>query len=308
MTTSPLGLLIMAYGTPSSLDQVEAYYTHIRRGRPPTPELLADLIRRYQAIGGVSPLTQITRAQAEGIEAAVNALGVPCKAYLGMKHASPFIADAVAEMVEDGIKHAITLVLAPHYSTMSVGAYQQTAEEAAAAQGGPTLHHIDNWHLDPGFIKVLARHVEQALLRFPDGATPTVVFSAHSLPARILAQGDPYERQLHETGEAVTAKLGLQRVTYAWQSAGRTNEPWLGPDILEVIRTLAAEGVRDIVSCPAGFVSDHLEVLYDLDIDCAALARELGVRFVRTQSLNTDQEFLKALANVVYQKANSTRE
>jgi ferrochelatase len=290
----------MAYGTPRSLDEVERYYTHIRRGRPPAPEELADLVRRYQAIGGVSPLTAITMRQAQGLEALLNADGGrPCRVYLGMKHTEPFIADAVAQMAADGVEEAVTLVLAPHYSTMSVAAYQQAAESARTQCGGPRLWHIDHWHLQPRFLRALAQRVETALRRFPDPQQVTVVFTAHSLPERILAAGDPYPRQLRETGEAVARQLGLRHVRFGWQSAGRTAERWLGPDILELLHELQAEGVRDVLVCPAGFVSDHLEVLYDLDIEARHVAESLGLRFERTASLNDDPEFLRALAEVV---------
>jgi ferrochelatase len=301
---TPLGVLVMAYGTPKDLSEVEAYYTHIRHGRKPTPELLQELISRYEAIGGVSPLNEITAAQGRGIEEILNRDGDgPFKVYLGMKHVSPFIADAVRQMAEDGIAEAITLVLAPHYSTMSVAAYQKAADEAAKQFGRPVLFHVDSWHLHPRFIAVLSQRVQEALGKYENPSEVTVIFSAHSLPEKILASGDPYPQQLRETGQAVAEKLGLKRVVYAWQSAGRTADKWLGPDILDVLRDLAAYGVKDVVICPAGFVSDHLEVLYDIDIECQALARELGIRLTRTRSLNADPEFLRALAEVVRQRA-----
>ncbi len=307
MRQAPLGVLVMAYGTPKNLSEVEPYYTHIRHGRKPTPELLQELISRYEAIGGVSPLNEITEAQGRGIEEQLNRDGGrSCKVYLGMKHVSPFIGDAVKRMAEDGIAEAVTLVLAPHYSTMSVASYQKAADEAATELGAPTLYHVDSWHLHPRYLDVLGRRVQEALNRYENPAEVTVIFSAHSLPERILAVGDPYPQQLRETGQAVAEKLGLTRVTYAWQSAGRTQDKWLGPDILDVLRELAADGVRDVVVCPAGFVSDHLEVLYDIDIECQALARELGIRLTRTRSLNADPEFLRALAEVIrYREATA---
>lgn len=300
MSQKPLGILVMAYGTPKNLDQVEVYYTHIRRGNPPTPELLAELKSRYEAIGGVSPLNEITEAQASGLESILNEDGGrACKVYLGMKHTSPFIADAVEDMVKDGIEEAVTLVLAPHYSTMSVAVYQKNAQEAADKLGSPTLYHVNDWHLQPRFIDVLAKRVETSIALHPRPEEVTVIFSAHSLPQRILDVNDPYPTQLHETGDAVAAKLALPQHTFAWQSAGRTSDPWLGPDILDVIRQLREDGVHDVVVCSAGFVSDHLEVLYDVDIECQALAKELGLTLTRTTSMNADSEFLTALAEVV---------
>lgn len=289
----------MAYGTPQSLDEVEAYYTHIRHGHPPTPELLADLVRRYQAIGGVSPLTAITRRQAEGIRYWLRHRqpNVDWRIYLGMRHAHPFISDVVREMLRDGITHAVSLVLAPHYATMSIGAYQRAAEQAS--DGRLDWQHIDHWHLHPGYLQAVAARVQASLRAFPDPGGVTVVFTAHSLPERILAQGDPYPQQIRETGEAVKQQLGLEQVRFGWQSMGRTSERWLGPDILQVLDELASEGVQDVLVCPVGFVADHLEVLYDLDIEARNHADRLGMRFARTPSLNDAPEFTAALADVV---------
>ncbi|SFV04112.1 ferrochelatase [Alicyclobacillus macrosporangiidus] len=325
--TEPRGVLLMAYGTPASLDEVEAYYTHIRHGRPPTPELLADLKARYQAIGGVSPLNDITRRQAAALQARLDAIDGPgrWRVFLGMKHTRPFIQDIVREMAASGVKTAVTLVLAPHYSTMSVKSYQ-TAADQAAAEAGPRLWHVDSWHLQPQFLQALAERVTAALARLsagapsdgavsdgrsapsasdgtPGGTPATVIFSAHSLPERILEADDPYPRQLRETGEAVARLAGVTDYTFAWQSAGRTDDRWLGPDILDVIRQLAGQGRRRLVVCPAGFVADHLEVLYDVDIDCQRLAAELGVQLVRTASLNDDPLFIAGLADVVRARA-----
>ncbi|MBX5436501.1 MAG: ferrochelatase [Alicyclobacillaceae bacterium] len=296
----PVGVLVMAYGTPRSLDEVEAYYTHIRRGRPPSPEQLADLIRRYEAIGGVSPLREITMAQAQGLQDSLNRTGGPLyRVYVGFKHAAPFIEEAVEQMVADGVTEAVTLVLAPHFARMSVGSYQQAAEQAARRLGSPRLWHVNQWHLQPRFLQALANRVRQVWTAEPADAPAALVFTAHSLPARIVAEGDPYPTQLSETGLAVAQLAGISEPRFAWQSQGRTAETWLGPDILDVIRELAAEGVRRVVVCPAGFVSDHLEILYDLDIDAKRVAEDVGVTFLRTPSLNTDPEFLRALAETV---------
>ncbi|MDQ4097326.1 MAG: ferrochelatase, partial [Actinomycetota bacterium] len=281
----------MAYGTPATAHDVEAYYTHVRRGRPPTPELLADLRRRYEAIGGTSPLLHRTRAQAAGLGAA---LGPRFRVELGMKHASPFIEEGVARLAEAGVGRVIGLVLAPHYSRLSVGEYAARAHEAAAAHG-LDLDMVESWHLEPAYIDLLADFVMEA----SEVPQVEVVFTAHSLPARILDEGDPYPDQLRETAAAVVDRAGVKRWSVAWQSAGRTPDPWIGPDILDVLRARAAEGVGAVVVCPAGFVSDHLEVLYDLDVEARAVARDVGLAFARTRMPNDDPRFCGAIAEVV---------
>lgn len=284
----------MAYGTPRDLDDVERYYTDIRRGRPPSTELLEELVGRYEAIGGQSPLLEITEAQARGMQ---ERLGVP--AYLGQKHTAPFIRDAVEAMHADGVERAAGIVLAPHYSSMSIGDYARRAERAAHETGWHgRLEMVTSWHLEPGYVDWLTARVGEALevLGEPEA---TVIFSAHSLPAKILERGDPYPDQLAETARTVASRAGLAKWTVGWQSAGRTDEPWLGPDILEVITGLAGRGERAVVSCPCGFVADHLEVLYDIDIEAKQRAAELGMSLVRTRSPNDDPVFLDMLAGVV---------
>ena len=280
------GVLVMAYGTPASPDDVEAYYTHIRRGRPPTPEQLDDLKRRYEAIGGVSPLLSRTRAQ---VEALARALGDGWMVELGQKHAAPFIEDGMRALLDARVSSVVGLVLAPHYSALSVGEYG-----ARASVVGP-VRMIESWHIEPGLVGLLSDRVREALARFPAEADVEVLFTAHSLPARVLEMGDPYPEQLRETAEAVAAAGGVERWRVAWQSAGRTPEPWLGPDILEVIHELD----RDVLVCPVGFVSDHLEVLYDVDIEARRVASERGLRLERTASLNDDPRFIEVLASVV---------
>ena len=290
-------VLVMAYGTPSSLDEVEAYYTDIRHGRPPPPELLEELKGRYRAIGH-SPLLEITQRQAAGIEERLDGV----RAYVGQKHAAPFIDDAVQRMKADGVEQAVGLVLAPHFSSMSVGDYEARTRAAAERddwQGRFDI--IESWHLEPHFISLLAARVEDAFSRLDgsarDGAV--VVFTAHSLPESIVEKGDPYPEQLRETAEAVAQQAGLASWQVGWQSAGRTSVPWLGPDLLEVLVELAAKDVPGVVVCPCGFVSDHLEVLYDVDIEARSLASELGMELVRTASPNDDPAFLDMLASVV---------
>lgn len=290
-------LLVMAYGTPRNLDEVEAYYTDIRRGRPPPPDLLEELKGRYRAIGGHSPLLEITRAQAQGI---AERSGID-EAYIGQKHAAPFILDAVAKMHENHVDHAVGLVLAPHYSAMSIGDYERRARRAAEEVGWKgRLDVVKSWHLEPGFISFLGREVKAALGSLSSEAQreAVVLFTAHSLPERILQANDPYPDQLEETARAVAEATGIERWQVGWQSAGRTETPWLGPDILEILPRLANRGVPGVVVCPCGFVSDHLEVLYDVDIEAKAMADELGMELARTRSPNSDPLFLDALASV----------
>ena len=289
------GVLAMAYGTPATPTDLEAYYTHIRHGRPPSAELLAELRERYEAIGGRSPLREITEAQAESLEAALR-----MRVVVGYKHAPPFIEDGAARLVAAGVERVVGLALAPHYSEMSVGQY---AERAAATLGADaSFAMVRSWATAPGYVAWLADAVHAALAPLgPAAAGAEVVFTAHSLPERILAAGDPYPAELRATADAVARAAGLGRWSIAWQSAGRTADPWIGPDILEVLPRIAATGASAVVVCPAGFVADHLEVLYDLDIEAAAAARDLGLPFARTASPNADPALAATLAGVVEQ-------
>ncbi|MFP5351894.1 MAG: ferrochelatase [Actinomycetota bacterium] len=297
MSPGTQGVLVMAYGTPAGIDDIERYYTDIRHGRPPTPELLQELTDRYQAIGGRSPLLEITTAQARGLE---ERLGGP-RVYLGQKHSTPFIRDGVEAMKADGVTDAVGLVLAPHFSAMSIGDYERRTRTAAAELGWTgTLHMVKSWHVEPGYISLLAERVKDAIASLPpDAGEPVVAFTAHSLPERILQKGDPYPDQLRATGEQVAATLALKEWRIGWQSAGRTADPWLGPDVLEMLEEEANAGRTAMVVCPCGFVADHLEVLYDLDIEAASHAAKLGIAFTRTASPNTDPAFLDTLATVV---------
>jgi ferrochelatase len=297
------GLVVMAYGTPSSPDEVEAYYTHIRRGRPPTPEQLADLERRYAAIGGLSPLVERTRAQVDAVAGELErAEPGRWRVVLGYKHAAPFVEDAVAELTGAGVDRIVGLVLAPHWSRGSVGEYHARAAEIAKDAGVP-YDGIEHWHDLPAWRDALAARLYAALEPLP--ATTEVLFTAHSLPERVL-DGDPYADELRESATAIAARLGVgaggddDGWSLAWQSAGRTPEPWRGPDVLDVIRELGAQGkVEGVLVCPQGFVSDHLEVLYDLDVDAARVAGEVGLAFGRTASINADPAVMAALADRV---------
>ena len=288
----------MAYGTPATPEDIEDYYTHVRRGRPPTPELLADLRRRYDAIGGTSPLLERTREQAAGIQAA---LGDGFRVELGMKHAPPFIEDGVVALGEAGMDGVVGVVLAPHYSVLSVGEYARRAEDAGKAARLPVTV-VKSWHLAPGYLDLLAGFVRAEVATLH--AEPVeVVFTAHSLPTRILDMGDPYPAQLAETADAVAARAGLDSWSVGWQSAGRTPEPWIGPDLLAVLPSLVDAGMAGVVVCAAGFVSDHLEVLYDLDVEARAEADRLGLAFTRTPSPNAHPALCATLAEVVRSNA-----
>ena len=288
------GLLAMAYGTPAARDDVAAYYTDIRRGRPPTDEQLADLLRRYDAIGGVSPLRARTEAQVSCIAAE---LGDGWHITLGYKHTAPFVEDAAATLAD--CEQVVGLVLAPHYSALSVGEYLERAATVL-----PSLVRVTSWHLADGYVDALAARVQEALAAMPEDTE--VVFTAHSLPARIIDMGDPYADQITQTALVVAERAGVQRWSTGWQSAGRTPEPWLGPDILDVIRAKADDGVPGVLVCPCGFVSDHLEVLYDLDVDAARVAAEAGIAFARTRSLNDDPALCRTLAAVVRHAATTS--
>lgn len=291
------GVVVMAYGTPASPADVEAYYTHIRRGRPPTPAQLAELVARYEAIGGSSPLAERTRAQLRGIEAGLHLEGPHrFEVRLGQKHASPFIEDAVEELRDLGVSRMVGLALAPHHSSAGVGQYH---DRARAAAGEVPYAAIDSWHLLEELIDFQATAVRAGLAGLP--ARTQVVFTAHSLPERAL-EGDRYPDQLTESAERIAERAGLEALRWrlGWQSAGRTPEPWRGPDILEVISELAASGEADgVLVVPQGFTSDHLEILYDLDIEAALVARRAGIAFARTPAVNDDATVMAALARLV---------
>ncbi|MDP1819366.1 MAG: ferrochelatase [Acidimicrobiales bacterium] len=295
-----VGLVVMAYGTPARPADIESYYTHIRRGRPPTPERLAELTARYDAIGGTSPLAERTEAQRAAIAGSLGQTEPGrWQVVLGQKHAAPFIEDAVAGLAESGVRHVVGLVLAPHFSRASVGEYQSRLRAAAGAHG-LAASAIDSWHLEPSYLAFLVGATREGLAASPDRTK--VLFTAHSLPERALL-ADPYVGQLRASAQAVAGTLGLHpwaQWSIGWQSAGRTADPWRGPDVLEVIDDLAATGRADgVLVCPHGFVSDHLEVVYDLDIEARARAEARGLAFRRTRVLNDDRTVLAALADRV---------
>lgn len=297
------GLLVMAYGTPRSPKEIEPYYTHIRRGKKPPTELLEDLKRRYEMIGGVSPLAKITEEQAAALEKELNSRPTDrtFKAYIGLKHISPFIEDAVKQMHEDGIEEAVSIVLAPHYSTFSVKSYNDRAKQEAEKLGGPLIRTVDSWYDEPKFIDFWANRLNQTFSAIPseEQEKTIVIFSAHSLPEKILQTGDPYPKQLEETARLIAERAQIQHYIIGWQSAGNTPEPWLGPDVQDLTRQLHEQGYRSFVYCPVGFVADHLEVLYDNDIECKRATDELGANYYRPDMPNADPEFINCLADVV---------
>jgi ferrochelatase len=277
-------VVLMAYGSPERLADVPAYYADIRGGRPIAPEHLADLVERYRRLGveDSNPLNEITEATRAALE---RELGLPV--HTGMKHWTPRIADAAERAA--GADRVVGLVLAPHYSALSIRGYRDQLEQALA--GRAELRFVDSWHDDPAFVDVLADKVRNA-----DGH---VVFTAHSLPARILELGDPYRDQLLETARLVAERAGISDWSFSFQSESPTGEPWLGPDILDHLRALYAGGVRRVLVCPVGFVSDHLEIRWDIDVEAAELARELGLDLRRIEMPNDEPAFVRALAGIV---------
>lgn len=301
------GLVVMAYGTPASPEEIEPYYTHIRRGRPPTAEQLAELRDRYAAIGGLSPLAKRSQAQADALASALEeAEPGRWRVVVGHKHAAPFIEDAVGDLVRQHRVEGITgLVLAPHWSRASVGAYHERAGAAAADHSVP-YQAIESWHDEGAWVQFMANQVQAAQKRLPEATK--VLFTAHSLPERAL-EGDPYEDNLRASATAIAERAGLAPWygwSLAWQSAGRTSERWRGPDVNHAIRELAATGrAEGVLVCPQGFVSDHLEVLYDLDIEASQVATDAGLAFARTGSLNDDPTVMAALASRVRSLSSS---
>ncbi|MNZ80993.1 Ferrochelatase [compost metagenome] len=311
--SNKIGVLVMSYGTPENMDQVESYYTHIRRGHPPAEAQLKELKDRYEAIvGGVFPLRANTDNQVAALQQTLNELSnnteLEFVCYQGLKHASPFIEDGIDNMAQDGIKEAIGIVLAPHYSVMSIGGYIKRAE-ARAAEAGVSMKFVRSYHTHPKLIEAFAKRVSSKLDLFKEAGAERdqvrVLFSAHSLPAKILEMGDPYRDQLLETSNKVAEKAGVSNWQFTWQSAGRTADPWLGPDILDTLQDLSKEQVEDVLVAPVGFVSDHLEVLYDLDIEAKTVAKELDMRLERIDSLNSDPLYMETLSELILEAAQN---
>jgi ferrochelatase len=277
----------MAYGSPSRPEEIPAYFADIRGGRPASPEAVEELSERYRRIGGTSPLNEITERQRAAL---ARELGIPV--HVGMKHWTPRIAEAAEQALAEGAERVVGLVLAPHFSRMSVGGYHRQLEEALA--GRAELVFIPSYHAFEPFIELLAARV---------GETDAhVVFTAHSLPERILADGDPYKEQLLETSSLVAERARIESWSFAFQSESPTGEPWLGPDILDELERLHGEGVRKVLVAPIGFVADHLEIYWDIDVEAREKAAELSLGLERTESLNDDPAFIRVLASLVTQE------
>ncbi|EBF5173993.1 ferrochelatase [Listeria monocytogenes] len=305
--TKKVGLLVMAYGTPYKDEDIERYYTDIRHGHKPSEEMIADLRVRYHAIGGLSPLAKITEAQAYGLVKALNDSQdeVEFKAYIGLKHIEPFIEDAVEAMHKDGIEEAISIVLAPHYSSFSVEAYNKRAKDAADKLGGPSIKAINDWYKQPKFIQMWANRINETAKQIPaDELLDTVlIVSAHSLPEKIKQHNDPYPDQLQETADFIFEKVVVPHYALGWQSEGKTGEPWLGPDVQDLTRELyGQEKYKHFIYTPVGFVAEHLEVLYDNDYECKVVTDEVGAAYHRPPMPNADPEFLEVLRTVVWEK------
>ncbi|MBC2040099.1 ferrochelatase [Listeria marthii] len=305
--TKKVGLLVMAYGTPYKDEDIERYYTDIRHGHKPSEEMIADLRGRYHAIGGLSPLAKITEAQAYGLEKALNETQdeVEFKAYIGLKHIEPFIEDAVEAMHKDGIEEAISIVLAPHYSSFSVEAYNKRAKDAADKLGSIEIKAINDWYKQPKFIQMWADRINETAKQIPaDELMDTVlIVSAHSLPEKIKQHNDPYPDQLQETADLIFGEVAVPHYALGWQSEGKTGEPWLGPDVQDLTRELyGQEKYKHFIYTPVGFVAEHLEVLYDNDYECKVVTDEVGAAYHRPPMPNADPEFLEVLRTVVWEK------
>jgi ferrochelatase len=284
------GVLLMAHGTPESLDEMPEYLRLVRGGRPASSELIAEMRRNYEAIGGRSPLTDITHAQADALRAR---LGPDVPVAVGMRNWRPFIKDALAELAATGIERAIGIPMAPQFSSLSVQKYVDAA--AAALPAGIRFLPVRSFHAHPLLVEAFAERIREAAPP-PD---EDIVFTAHSLPARVIEAGDAYADEVAETARAVAARAGIARYYRAYQSAGRTPEPWIGPTIGDLIRERARGGARRFLVVPIGFVCDHTEILFDIDVQAAAEARECGASLRRTESLNTSPTFIRVLEDLV---------
>jgi ferrochelatase len=292
----------MAHGSPDSLDDMGPYLQHVRGGRPTPPSLVDDIRERYRLIGGRSPLLDLTHAQAQALEARLHARGGRCRVYVGMRHWHPFIQDTVERMVADGMQRVVAVSMAPQYSRLSVGAYARVLQEAQDALGVRLdVAQVRSWHDHPLLLQAFAERVGDTMQQLPTDirAQLRVLFTAHSLPQRILAEGDPYPREVERTGEGVAKLLGLPAWDVIYQSQGATADPWLGPTLQEAFDQCLAQNQRWLLLVPIGFVCDHVEILYDLDILAQQMAQKRGVSVWRTASLNASPTFIEALATIV---------
>jgi ferrochelatase len=304
LSKKTMGLLVMAYGTPYKEEDLERYYTHIRHGRPPSPEALIDLRDRYRAIGGISPLAKITDDQAAALRDRLNEVqdDIEFKLYIGLKHIEPFVEDAVEQMHKDGITEAVSIVLAPHFSTFSVKSYNGRAKETAEKLGGLQITSVESWYNEPKFIQYWTEKVSETFnsMSAEERAKACLIVSAHSLPEKIIANGDPYPNQLKETADLIAQAAGVENYEVGWQSAGQTPEPWIGPDVQDLTRELHEQkGYNTFVYTPVGFVTDHLEVLFDNDYECKVVTDEIGANYYRPEMPNTQPLFIDAMSDVV---------
>lgn len=308
-----IGVMLMAYGGPKSIDEVEPFLADIRGGRPTSQELIDEITERYRAIGGSSPILEITTAQAKGVEQALNddqarQAGISYKTYVGMRHWHPYIGDVVPQMLTDGVDEIAGIVMAPHYSRMSVGAYMGKLDKALSDQDvSIPVSQVRSWKDEPAFIDAVARKVSEALERhFTAGERNSVpiLFTAHSLPARILESGDQYPQELLASVELVAEKLQPANYRFAFQSQGATAEPWLGPTVEETLENMKNEGHANVLLVPIGFVCDHVEVLFDVDIEHKGQATDLGIRLERSEMLNDDPGLIEAVSNAVRETVN----
>ena len=328
---APIGVLLLAYGGPNSLDELPGYLADIRSGRPTTSAVLKEMTHNYTLIGGKSPLLEMCRRQGAALQKLLNSTEPPAtshqplapnsvpssslilhpssfKVYLGMRHWSPWTEEVVRDMISDGIQKAVAIVLAPQYSRFTTDKYFEKVKAGLEMFGGNIdFEYVNSYNTAPKYIQALVNRVREGLERWPEAERDSVhvILSAHSLPVRVIKMGDPYQDQLFETARLVVAGAGLRddRWSWAYQSAGRSPEPWLGPQIEAFIPELAAKGVRNIVSVPIGFVSDHVEMLFDIDIKAQAVARQLGVRLERPPALNTDPLYIETLADLVWERS-----
>jgi ferrochelatase len=295
-------VLLMAYGTPEREADIEAYLADIRHGRSSLPAIVEDLKQRYRRIGGHSPLLEITNAQAAALQKALLGQGVKVRVYVGMKHWHPYIREVVPQIFQSNHNRLVALVMAPHYSETSTDGYKRALDEALGQRVDLSVDFMESWYDYPLFHQAVAEKVTEALRRFPASAEVEVLFTAHSLPERILEQHGPYPNQLRASCQAVADILKLDHWSFAYQSAGQTAEKWLGPDILQTLHDIARKskpGTRHVLVVPIGFVADHLEILYDIDIEAQEFAQSHGLNLRRTESLNTSPRFITALANIV---------
>ena len=296
------GVLLLAHGGPDSLDDVEPFLTNIRGGRPFSPELLEEVRERYRLIGGRSPLLDLSRRQASALERELNRNGERYRVYVGMRNWRPFIRETMGDIQRDGMTRLLALCLAPQNSKKSVGLYFQHVRDAQAKLGWEIpAGFVESWHREPLLIEAFAEKLRQALAEFPQGAGdwPAVVFTAHSLPEKVLAEGDPYDREVHETAAAVAERCGITDWRFAYQSQGATSDAWLGPSVESVLEELAQAGHRRVLLSPIGFLADHVEILYDIDILFRQFAEQRGITLRRTASLNDSPMLIRALAAIV---------